>query len=799
MQIRDLPHPDPGVPDVRTGGSFLRWLYRQQLGGQLKALAWGLVNFGAIASFPLPVGMAVQAAVDRDGGRLALSGGLILVLGALIALGGTMLHRAAVTNWITAVARMQQLLARKTTELGSAMTRQVAAGEIVAVSTGDLEKIGWFVETISRFGAAAVTAVAVAAALVVREPHLGVLVALGVPVMALAVLPLLPPAARRADAQREMAGRATELASDTVAGLRVLRGIGGEELFLGRYRAASQEVRRAAVRSARMWSLIAAVQVVLPGLLLIAVVWYGTRLALDGTVAVGELVMIYSAVTFLLLPLRHFEEIAQALSFARPSARRTARVLAQHRPAGGRDGDNHALPSGDLHDPVSGLTAPAGRLTAVVCGDPDTAGRLAERLGGHAHGDRAVCTAPSVTAGQAQGANRPSPADHAAPAGDAAWAAPADHVGCAVAASAQGDGPHDVDGGDGTRVVEGSRCVESAHDIESAHGVEGAYGVESACGCGVGGEGAHGVESACGGVGGEGAARRASGGAGQGLPSVTLGGIPLDDLPRDAARRAVLVQDKDPMLLSGTLGELLDVPSSGRLAAEEALTAAQCGDVLTALAQASLDDSGDPMRTHITERGRSLCGGQRQRLALARSLVTDPEVLVLDEPTSAVDAHTEARIADGLREVRTGRTTVVLTSSPLLLDRADQVAFLHDGKVVAEAPHRELLHSHPAYRAVVTRETDPEGDRETEAEAARETEAEAAREGEAEAVRETEAEAAREAEPKAARETEAQAARGPEAQAAAHTNLAPTDLAAEEARDEKPERVLTTAQVDETA
>ncbi|REK87966.1 ABC transporter ATP-binding protein, partial [Streptomyces inhibens] len=190
--------------------------------------------------------------------------------------------------------------------------------------------------------------------------------------------------------------------------------------------------------------------------------------------------------------------------------------------------------------------------------------------------------------------------------------------------------------------------------------------------------------------------------------SVVLGGTPLDDLPRDAARGAVLVQDKDPMLLSGTLGELLDVPASGHVDATKALAAAQCDDVLAALAQASVDDSGDPMRTHITERGRSLSGGQRQRLALARSLVADPEVLVLDEPTSAVDAHTEARIADGLREIRTGRTTVVLTSSPLLLDRAEQVVFLHEGKVVAEATHRELLHSHPAYRAVVTRETDTE-------------------------------------------------------------------------------------------
>ncbi|MEU8785851.1 ABC transporter ATP-binding protein [Streptomyces sp. NPDC048637] len=586
MHLRDLPHPDPGVPDVRTGGAFLRWLCRQQLGGQLKALAWGLVNVGAIAASPLPVGLAVQAVVDRDGGRLLLAGGLVLALGVLIALGGTMLHRATVANWITTVARMQQLLARKTTELGSAITRRVAAGEIVTVSTGDLEKIGWFVEALSRFGASALTAIGVSVALAFYQPELGVLVAVGVPVLALAVLPLLPPATRRADAQREKAGQATELASDTVAGLRVLRGIGGEELFLGRYRSASQKVRKAAVRSARMWSLISAVQVLLPGLLLISVVWYGTRLALDGTIAVGDLVTIYSAVAFLLFPLQHFEEIAQAYSFARPSAQRTARVLAQHRPAGGRTEDRGTTPTGALHDPVSGLTAPAGRLTAVVCGDPDAAGRLAERLGGH-------------------------PAQ-------------------------------EEDGSDG----------------------------------GIG-------------------------------PSAVLGGTPLDDLPRDAARRAVLVQDKDPMLLSGTLGELLDVPGSGRVGATEALAAAQCGDVLTTLAQASVDDSGDPMRTFITERGRSLSGGQRQRLALARSLVTDPEVLVLDEPTSAVDAHTEARIADGLRTVRTGRTTVVLTSSPLLLDRAEQVVFLQEGKAVAMATHRELLHSHPGYRAVVTRETDP--------------------------------------------------------------------------------------------
>ncbi|MFE0134987.1 ABC transporter transmembrane domain-containing protein [Streptomyces sp. NPDC059037] len=582
MQIRDLPYADPGMPDARSGPRFLLWLGRNQLGGQLKSLAWGLLHFGSIAVLPYLVGVAVQAVVDRSGDRLALAGGLMLLSGLAIAVGDTMLHRTAVTNWITAAARVQQLLARKTAQLGSALTRRVAAGEVVAVSTGDVEKIGWFVEAASRFLAAALTVVLVCAGLVVYQPALGVFVAVGVPVLALAVLPLLPRATRRADHQREKAGRATELASDTVAGLRVLRGIGGEELFLDRYRRASQEVRTAAVRSARMWATISAVQVLLPGLLLVVVVWQGVSLAREGRITIGELVTVYSAITMLTYPLRHFEEIAMAYSFSRPSAKRAARVLALERVThpGGPDEDVET-PSGDLYDPATGLLAPAGILTAVVCGDPDEAGRLAERLGGHAAFD----------------------------------------------------------------------------------------GAEK-------------------------------------LPSVLLGGVELDAVPLAAARTAVLVQDKDPVLLSGTLRGLLDVPASGAVSADEALTAAQCADVLDALAQASVDEA--PLDAHVTERGRSLSGGQRQRLALARSLVTDAGVLVLDEPTSAVDSHTEARVADGIRDLRRGRTTVVLTSSPLILDRAERVVFLYEGEVVAVGEHRELVHSEPRYRAVVTRETDDE-------------------------------------------------------------------------------------------
>ncbi|THA23539.1 ABC transporter ATP-binding protein [Streptomyces sp. RKND-216] len=592
MQIRDLPFTDPGVPDVRSGLRLLLWLGGRQRAGQAKSLGWGLLHLVCIALFPVVVGLAVQAVVDGSGADLAKAGGLMAVLGTGVTVGDTMLHRTAVTNWITAAARVQQLLARRTAELGAVLTRRVAAGEVVAVSTGDIEKIGWCVESASRFSAALLTAVGVCVGLVVYEPQLGVLVAGGVCALAAAVLPLLPRATRRADLQREKAGRATELAADTVAGLRVLRGIGGEELFLSRYRSASQEVRRAAVRTARMWAVIEAVQVALPGLLLIAVVWHGAGMVADGRLAVGELVAVYGAVTFLLFPLRLFQEFAMAYSFSRPSARRAARVLGLRRTADGglrapADGGRTGEPAGDLYDPASGLVAEEGKFTAVVCGDPDTAGALAERLGGHAHGE---------AAGGADGAEE---------------------------------------------------------------------------------------------------------------RSVLLGGVPLDGLPLEAARRVVLVQDKDPVLLSGTLAELLDVPASGAVTPAEALDAAQCEDVLTALAQSSADVS-DPLDARITERGRSLSGGQRQRLALARSLVTDPEVLVLDEPTSAVDSHTEARVADAVRRLRHGRTTVVLATSPLLLDRADRVLLVQGDRVAADGTHRDLLRTAPAYRAVVTRDTDDE-------------------------------------------------------------------------------------------
>ncbi|MFB9956183.1 ATP-binding cassette domain-containing protein [Cellulomonas denverensis] len=135
-------------------------------------------------------------------------------------------------------------------------------------------------------------------------------------------------------------------------------------------------------------------------------------------------------------------------------------------------------------------------------------------------------------------------------------------------------------------------------------------------------------------------------------------------------------------------------------------------DLLTALRVA---DAGDVLDSvpggldgEVEEKGRSLSGGQRQRVALARALLTDAEVLILIEPTSAVDAHTEARIAQRLAEHRRGRTTVIVSASPLVLDAVDEVALIEDGRVTATGPHRTLMSGHAAYRRVVSRSDDDE-------------------------------------------------------------------------------------------
>ena len=572
--MRRLPLDHPGIADARSPGRFLWWTITGQWRTIVVAMLFGVVWMTSSALVPAVIGKAIDAGVTaRDTGALWRWAAILFGVGVVQAVSGIIRHRYAVTNWLTAAYRVVQLVTRQATHLGATLSKRVATGEVVAIGTNDLSHIGNAMDILARAMGALVAFVVVAMILLETSVTLGLVVLVGVPVLLLLVGPLLRPLQRRNLAQREMMGQLANIATDIVSGLRVLRGIGGERAFHERYAAESQKVRRAGVGVARLQSVLDALQVFLPGVFVVVVVWLGARFAVQGRISPGELVAFYGYAAFLLMPLRTATEAANKWIRAFVSARRICAVLSLEAEI---DDPSHSAPEppadSELVDPDSGVRIRPGRLTALVSDPPADAAVVADRLG---------------------------------------------------------------------------RFVES---------------------------------------------------------EVRWGGVRLADLPRATVRRRIVVSDTGAVLFAGRLRDQLAVRPDADL--DNALHAAATGDVLDALP--------DGLDTVVAEKGRSFSGGQRQRLVLARVLALDPEVLVLVEPTSAVDAHTEARIADRLVRARAGRTTVVTTSSPLLLDRADTVAFLESGRVLAVGSHTELLASCPAYRAVVTREEAEDRDDDTD-------------------------------------------------------------------------------------
>lgn len=176
---------------------------------------------------------------------------------------------------------------------------------------------------------------------------------------------------------------------------------------------------------------------------------------------------------------------------------------------------------------------------------------------------------------------------------------------------------------------------------------------------------------------------------------ITLDGHDLRDLRLDELRRCVGVAFEDPTLFSMSVRENLTL---GRPDATDAEVHAA-----VRLAQADfVHDLPWGLRTRIGEQGLSLSGGQRQRLALARAMLGRPRVLVLDDPLSALDVHTEALVEQALRRVLVGTTALLVVHRPSTVALADRVALLDAGRIAAVGTHTELLATVPAYRAVLS-------------------------------------------------------------------------------------------------
>ncbi|HTX64076.1 MAG TPA: ABC transporter ATP-binding protein [Acidimicrobiales bacterium] len=553
---------------------------------------FGIVWMVSQAMIPLALGAGLGAVLHRSKREIALWSLVVLGLGLLQAAAGILRHRRAVTSFLTCASRVQQLIVRQATALGGDLARRVATGEVANIGASDIERVGDALDVVARFTGGVVSYAVVAIVLFVVSAPLGAIVVLGVPLAVLAVAPVLRPLERRQTAERDRRSDASSIASDTVAGLRVLRGLGGERVFAQRYETASGAVASASVRTANLQALLDGAQVVLPGAIVVAVTWVGAHLAVERSISAGDLVAFYASAAFLVIPMQTFVEAASKWTAAVVASRRIIAVLTmdRHLPAGEGTVPTE-VPMGELWDGQTGARIAAGLLTAVVASTPEEGTELLERL--------------------------------------ARWAPP--RLGA----------------------------------------------------------------------------------------SVRWGEVPVERFSLEWYRAHVVMLERTPFHLRGTVRELLEpgedvalgrrgadrVPRPGTtgapatpLTVAAALAAAEAVEIV-----ASLPEQLD---TDLPEHWRTLSGGQRQRLSLAQALLAEADVLLLDDPTSAVDAHTEAAIAKALAGVRHGRTTVVTTTSPLVAERADVVIVL-DGTARVVGRHDQLLSTDAEYEAHVVRGGSP--------------------------------------------------------------------------------------------
>ena len=606
-----LPHP----PSLGAG-ALLRWLLRRAAVPVTLATLAACTSNIIQAIVPAFLGQALDAGIENGlNGRVWGSGALLLVLFVVYAVGDTMLSYFGVTAWMRTTFDVDRLVGRQISATGKDLSRQVSTGEVATIIASDADYLGKLIQHLPALLGAAASFLVVAVLMLRTSVSLGLIVILGMPLVAAIVTLVIRPLQKRQAVQREAQSAVTTITTDTVAGLRILRGIGGEDVFARRYRDASQELRRRGVEVASSQATLMTLQVLLPGLFAAIVVWVAARMAVAGSLTPGGLITFYGYTAYLSWPLWVFTSSVQDYTRAVVGARRLSRLL-EVAPAAGSLVERLNLDpaaahpvSGDLVDTGSGLRLKEGRMTALVCPDPQVSADLATRLG------RFTDAGPTVTL-----AGRPL------------TTMPLEQVRASV-------------------VVSGATAQLFTGTLREALDVRGG-------------------------------------------PDPQPAG--LEDLVRAETERTTGA-DVDQQVRA----QERHMPGDDRLI--EAIGIADAGDVLTSLSEG--------LAGMITEKGRSLSGGQRQRVALARALLTEAPTLVLIEPTSALDSHTEARVAAQVHRARAGRTTVVVTASPLVLEACDEVVLLDSsGTELLRSTHRELMvmardgHAQAAdYRAVVSR------------------------------------------------------------------------------------------------
>ena len=577
-----------GIHDARRRAAwrFVRAVIRSQASGVVGAAIAGLLwQTGAVAGV-----LFVKYAIDRgvlthDRHTLRLWLAALLGVALLEMTAGAVRHLYAVRNRSRTDARVRDAIFAHALRLDASYHDRVGPGELMSRASSDSEHVARLMDAIGHTIGYVLTIFAVSVVLLVIDWQLALVVLIPLPLISVAGWAYSRRYHERTERLQESWGKAATLAEETIAGIRVVKGLGAGDALAAQFRERSAEVMRRGLDIARLDSVFLPSIEFLPLLGLLAVLWLGGRRVISGELSLGSFVAFNAYVAMLVWPMRVLGQRVTTLQKALGASARISEVLETEPQL--RE-ERHPQ---ELSEPIRGEV----QLEAVRFGHEGDAPIL-DGLNLH------------VASGESL-----------------------------ALVGATGSGKSTIAG-----------LLARFYDPDDGRAL--------------------------------------------------LDGLDLRKLRLSDVRRAVALVFEETFLFTDTVRENIRFgrPDADDEEVEHAAELAGAAEFI-----ADLPDGYD---TILGERGFSLSGGQRQRIAIARAILADPAVLVLDDATSAVDATKEHEIRAALTTVMQGRTTLVIAHRPATIALADRVAVLEGGRIVEDGTHADLLRRSARYRALLALE-----------------------------------------------------------------------------------------------
>jgi ATP-binding cassette, subfamily B, bacterial len=564
-----------------AGGRYL-WSVARRLRWTIAgAIAAGLAWQGAAIVSPLLVRHAVDAGVvHHHRSALWWACGGIALLGLVEAVAGGARHYFAIRNRSLADAGVRDGIFRRALELDARYHDRVGAGELISRASNDAELVARVFDAIGHTVGYVLTIFGVSAVLFVVDWRLALAVLLPLPLVSVGFGRYSRRYADRTRANQEELGELTALAEETIAGIRVVKGLGAGDALSARFRARSDRVVATSLAVADVDAVFLPALEVLPLVGVLVVLWYGAHRVISGDITIGTFALFNVYLVLIVFPMRTIGQRVSTLQRGAAAARRVVDVL-------------EAAPA------VVEVPSPRDF-------PPHSDVRFADVRFGYAD-ERPILDGLSLAIPEGQSL---------------------------ALVGATGSGKSTV-----------AALLARFYDPDGGR--------------------------------------------------VTIGGIDVRELRLEDLRRGVGLVFEETFLFGDTVSGNVAFAIPG--AAEEDIRRA----ARLAGAAEFVERLPEGYETVLGERGFSLSGGQRQRIAIARAILADPRVLILDDATSAVDATKEHEIRAALSEVMAGRTTLVIAHRPATIALADRVAVVEDGRISEEGTHAELVAGSARYRALL--------------------------------------------------------------------------------------------------